>query len=185
MGQATLKLLTAAFQRYDLSAPSGVDAIRAILNYEPKDLEASRSLAESNTRPSPVEQALHGDRKERTVAHSGRGGAGNTYNPSELSQTGKYSSAANADDDARGNDGAAFDVETGAPMRGRGGAGNFAPRSSVTEGKEVEALSGQGRAQAPDTLSQIEEDVEKALTKPDAVHLRPKERRTEAPLGSG
>lgn len=145
-----------------------------------QDLEASQAAAETQEDPSPIELALQSERKERKVAYSGRGGAGNTYDPSELSQTGRYT---NDQDDAANSNAARIEGDASARMSGRGGAGNYVSNTEVIDGKEVEPLSGREQVRQPGMMSQVEQDVEKGLPKPDAAYLRPKkEQQKDAPL---
>ena len=74
---------------------------------------------------------------------------------------------------------AAADSEQGARMMGRGGAGNYLP--PVAEARKPSDQSKNEGGLAPAEVSQIKQTVEKALAKPDAAYLGPKEREEAVP----
>ncbi|RPA79482.1 hypothetical protein BJ508DRAFT_328375 [Ascobolus immersus RN42] len=102
--------------------------------------------------------------------HKGRGGAGNYFVPSELSETGTFSHDTAASATELGSSvPTSGEMATQRPWRGRGGAGNWAADEehvvAQQHGKDVKDVeTGFGK-----------EDVElvEGLKKPEQAHLKP------------
>ena len=112
-------------------------------------------------------KALQNEKKEPNVAYSGRGGAGNMYDPRQLTQTGRLNTSQNIETERHGSCRNDPDMR----MRGRGGAGNY---FLTTQAEQVERLGSKEQIKAPEPVSQIEQDVERGLTKLQPAHLSPK-----------
>lgn len=123
------------------------------------DLEAARSSAFISTSTNPAPLSI----RQATYAHTGRGGAGNWYEPRKATQTGTYDTPY------------AIEAKKGQPPQGgmsqwagRGGAGNFEERTwAGSQGMSSEAVEATRRA---------ERDVEAGLVRPEKAFLGGKER---------
>lgn len=107
---------------------------------------------------------------QSNYAHSGRGGAGNWYEPKKQAQTGTYDTPY-AIDSKKGQ------APNGGMSQwaGRGGAGNFqGPTSSGSQEMSKEAAEASARA---------ERDVEMGLPKPEKAFLGGKERTDDVLVG--
>ncbi|KAL9086333.1 MAG: hypothetical protein Q9159_004233 [Coniocarpon cinnabarinum] len=162
-----------------MAGRGGAGNIEAANRRFSRDIESSQSLAESNAHPTPIELALEREHEERKVAHTGRGGAGNAINPSELMRTGQFHGAKSADNAAADNDPNAIQGEKVHRMVGRGGAGNYDPEIGILPSKHEAQAHDQSQVESPKPFLREEADVEMGLPKPDAAYLGPKERQKD------
>lgn len=142
-----MTVLTAAIQDVEAQQPS------AQVASAPGSDETSAVATDANGPPSTQNQQY---------AYSGRGGAGNWYSPSDLSQQGKFSSTQHA----ATTSGSAVDLPSA--RTGRGGAGNFVWGAE----KEREEQLAREREEEEKLKTQAALDVEKGLTKPESAFLR-------------
>ncbi|KAF2476998.1 uncharacterized protein BDR25DRAFT_276641 [Lindgomyces ingoldianus] len=131
-----------------------------------EDLEANRSLTSS---AAPVAQSS----QPQEYAYSGRGGAGNWYQPSELEKQGSFvepSDSTAIPTSTKPNISTPWhpeNQEMPVARAGRGGAGNFVWKDEEKERvrrEEEEARKGEVK-------EKVERDVELGLAKPGAAVL--------------
>lgn len=126
------------------------------------DLEAAAGYSPTHSSTSTNAQPSI---RQQTYAHTGRGGAGNWYEPRKAAQTGTFDTPY------------AIDAKRGQPAQGemsawagRGGAGNFEPRTRTgSAGAEMSA-------EAVEATRRAEADVEAGLVRPEKAFLGGKER---------
>ncbi|PVH93203.1 hypothetical protein DM02DRAFT_542026 [Periconia macrospinosa] len=120
------------------------------------------------TATSPVSDPPHNNNSSSAAAyaHTGRGGAGNWYQPAELAKTGTFTSSSDVAPQQH-NDGANSVAGQGVPMgkAGRGGAGNFVWGG----GEEEKEREEEERRRRERVSAMVEKDVEAGLAKPGAV----------------
>ena len=133
-------------------------------------------MAESDSDPAPLAQTLEIDRKEQDAAHYGRGGAGNTYNPNALAQTGSFNMVERQAQDVPTGSTEGSESGKGIGMRGRGGAGNYAYTGDRVE-ESREPLTG--ASMSDDVKGLVEQDDEKRLTRPGKAYLGGRERQAK------
>ncbi|KAK7183205.1 hypothetical protein DPSP01_011419 [Paraphaeosphaeria sporulosa] len=137
-----------------------------------EDVEAQRTP----TTASPPPTSSASSTNAQAYAHTGRGGAGNWYEPSKLAKDGTFSSPSSADATAPPTNNARPNVSTpwhpeGQEMpvgrAGRGGAGNFVWKDEdEEERRRVEEERKRG-----EVSQSVERDVEAGLAKPPGVLL--------------
>ncbi|ORY12547.1 hypothetical protein BCR34DRAFT_651039 [Clohesyomyces aquaticus] len=133
-----------------------------------EDLEAQRSLTSSAAPP-----ATSATSNPQDYAHSGRGGAGNWYQPSELAAHGSFvspddsTSLPTTDRPAVSTPWHPETQEMPVARAGRGGAGNFVWKGE--EEKERERRVEEERRRGVE--ERVERVVEEGLAKPGAVVL--------------
>ncbi|PSN68021.1 hypothetical protein BS50DRAFT_572995 [Corynespora cassiicola Philippines] len=134
------------------------------------DLEANRSLASS---AAPPLTSTSSQTQAQEYAHTGRGGAGNWYQPSELEKAGSFSQPADSTaipTSSRPQISTPWHPEgqeLPVARAGRGGAGNF-----VWRDESKEQASREAEEKVKDKVrGEAERDVEAGLQKPGAALL--------------
>lgn len=143
-----------------------------------QELQTSQQNAETYSAPSLITQEY---------AHMGRGGAGNYYSPSSLTQTGKFTDASPASiSDAHGGsgieNGAAITRSTAPPpsishlstapaYRGRGGAGNFLGDPYEKSANEIQQERARQQEAQEQAKKGVDVDVEARLARPGKAYL--------------
>ena len=128
-----------------------------------QDVEAQQPQEEPAFRP-PTTASVD------PYAHSGRGGAGNWYSPSQQRATGTYTSESSAAATST-----AAPANTRAPptnFGGRGGAGNYNWERIEAEEKAKAERNETEKEKEFGVKKSVEEDVESGLRKPGQAHLR-------------
>lgn len=132
------------------------------------DLEASRSPTAPQTQHIlPEIDPCSPPRRPGEYAHTGRGGAGNWYQPIEAGTSGSYNTSTSAYS-AEGPVSKAAGQPQKAQWAGRGGAGNFQPTSTEKKDEKAE--------EAAEVSKQAERDVEMGLPRPAHAFLGGRER---------
>lgn len=124
------------------------------------DLEANRSPSEQQVQHMlPDIDPSNPPRRPGDYAHTGRGGAGNWYQPITASKSGSYYTASLTQTSA----GIVAAQTQKAQWAGRGGAGNFQPAPTDAQDGQIQA--------AAEVSKQAERDVEMGLPKPAQAFL--------------
>ncbi|KAF2637205.1 hypothetical protein P280DRAFT_472382 [Massarina eburnea CBS 473.64] len=137
-----------------------------------EDIETNRSPASSEAPPATSSPLPTNSNQE--YAHTGRGGAGNWYQPSELSKTGTFSSPSDtttlptADKPQISTPWHPENQEMPLAKAGRGGAGNFIWGSG--EGEEEKKKEDEKKVKE-EVGKKVEMDVEAGLAKPPGAFL--------------
>lgn len=145
------------------------------------DLEGNRGNILHDFNASDSDLAPRQSTQSSTYAHTGRGGAGNWYQPKQLAETGSFSRSSDVEKDVP----VPFNATIGLPVpasnsppatttsvwRGRGGAGNYEP-AAWTGAKEPSA-------EAVEASKRAERDVEMGLARPEKVWLGGGKERTD------
>lgn len=135
------------------------------------DLEAQpRTTQSSPPGIEPTDQP----RKQAEYAHTGRGGAGNWYQPREAAQTGTYSSDESTTSSGPASSAASANRASEPMWSGRGGTGNFKP----SEEQDAQR-NAQHRQQAEEATKRAEQDVELGVGRPEKAFLGGKERTSD------
>ncbi|KAK4635210.1 hypothetical protein CLAFUW4_01398 [Fulvia fulva] len=146
-----------------------IQAVEQEKNRIAADLEAGQAAAESISQPPPP-------REEKQYAHSGRGGAGNYYNPKELSNTGVYkdsgfSQRVGNEVNTLGHEPLPHDGEQVKKV-GRGGAGNYAAfDASEGQTRALEKRLEADREMREMVKKDVEERVKSTLAEPPKAKI--------------